>query len=297
MHQTKCNNCESEKFTVYLSFDKPPSQIVSCQNCGLMYLTPQPKKDDRENVYNEFYFKRESSNKKNISGYRSYQEDQYIHNFYFLRLLKKIKRYIRKGSIFEIGSAMGFFLDKASKEGFDVEGIEISKYCVDFGKKELNLNIQRSDFSNYKTNKKIDVVAMFQTIEHLPDPKSTLKKANSILEKGGIIIMTTPNQKSLISKLFGKKWFEYKPTEHLFYYNPQSMTQLLKLSGFDKVKITRDLHYLSIEYILERVRYYIPLFSILIRPLEKVAVLAQINKKLIPFDKGSMLIIAQKNEK
>lgn len=294
MEQPKCNNCESKKFTVYLSFTNPNANIVSCDECGLMYLTPQPKKEAREDVYNEFYFKREVSKNKNVSGYRSYREDQYIHNFYFSKILKKINRYKKRRAIFEIGSAMGFFLDIASQQGFEAEGIEISKYCVDFGKNELNLNIQKTDFSQYKTDKRFDVVALFQTLEHLPDPKSTLKKINKILKNNGIVIITTPNQKSLISKLFGKKWFEYKPTEHLFYYNPQSISYLLRDCNFDKIKVTRDLHYLSIEYILERIRYYVPIFFVLVKPLEKIAALAAFNKTLVPFDKGSMLIIAHK---
>lgn len=291
MQFVSCNICGSKDSSDFLTFKNPKTAIVTCASCGMKYLNPIPQKNERFSIYSKFYFQRETA-PNDVSGYRSYIEDQYIHNYYFSKILKKIK--MTRGHLLEIGCATGFFLNVARSKGFKVEGIEISKFAAEYAQKKFGLKVWQREFKDFTTDQRYDLIVLFQTIEHLDDPLGTMKHAYELLKKGSTVVITTPNQQSLIAKIFGKRWFEYKPTEHFFYFSPNSIKKLLKITGFKKINVSSDIHYLSAEYISERIRYYFPFLRPLATLLEKTFKLLHLEKKILPFDKGSMIITAEK---
>lgn len=46
-----------------------------------------------------------------------------------------------------------------------------------------------------------DVVVSVETIEHLENPRAFLRELHRLLKPGGVLVLTTPNQLSLLSKL------------------------------------------------------------------------------------------------
>jgi 2-polyprenyl-3-methyl-5-hydroxy-6-metoxy-1,4-benzoquinol methylase len=80
----------------------------------------------------------------------------------------------------------------------------------------LNENVYGLDLKIKKHRKKVmkgdaqilpfkknsfDTIIAGELIEHLPNPKKFLKESHRILKTGGIIILSTPNKKSLINRI------------------------------------------------------------------------------------------------
>lgn len=81
---------------------------------------------------------------------------------------------------------------------------------------------------------------MHSVLEHLPNPMGTIKQVNKKLKKGGYFIFNIPNMDSFEYKffLFLHKDFPGFIYEHLFYYNPQVITEMLEKNGFMVIFIT-----------------------------------------------------------
>jgi len=77
-----------------------------------------------------------------------------------------------------------------------------------------------------------DVVTLWHVFEHLPDPKKTLKSIHSILKEGGLLVIELPNIGSQEAIEAGTGWSYLRPCEHLYHYTLDTITMLLRNTGF-----------------------------------------------------------------
>ncbi len=88
-----------------------------------------------------------------------------------------------------------------------------------------------------------DVVVLKHVLEHLVDPKNTLKKIYSVLKKGGILVMCVPNEfDCLYSRLMLNNLLFYfqprkRPTDHLYFFNRRTIRLLLGINGFRVIQL------------------------------------------------------------
>ena len=85
------------------------------------------------------------------------------------------------------------------------------------------IKIEEADYNkNY-----FDLVIMRGTIEHLPDPKTAVKKAAYLLKTGGYFyIAATPNVNSFCAQLYREKWNQFHPIRHIFYFSAETLSKL-----------------------------------------------------------------------
>ena len=89
---------------------------------------------------------------------------------------------------------------------------------------------------------------MFDFIEHIPDPKSTIKEAHRILKKDGILLVLTVNEDSLmcwLSDLFykiGIKFFAniVHPIHHTFHFTEKTLKKYIIGAGFEIIYKEKD---------------------------------------------------------
>lgn len=77
-----------------------------------------------------------------------------------------------------------------------------------------------------------DCIIAGELIEHLKRPENFVKEANRILKDAGSLIITTPNRKSLINRLF----HSYEAPLHLSLFSRKELFELLEKNGFKVVK-------------------------------------------------------------
>jgi len=78
-----------------------------------------------------------------------------------------------------------------------------------------------------------DVIHLGQTIEHLGDPLTVIRRLRSLLKIGGRIILSTPNLNSRQIDLFGPTWSHWHPPYHRFLFSPKSLRLLAKKADLD----------------------------------------------------------------
>jgi SAM-dependent methyltransferase len=115
--------------------------------------------------------------------------------------LELIRRYVKQGSLLEIGCGQGNFL-RVADEHFTIEGIDISSYVV---KNITDLpadNIRRADIERASLPERAyEVIAAFNVLEHLLDPPPVLEKIRRALREDGLFVGSVPYNGALIGRV------------------------------------------------------------------------------------------------
>lgn len=242
----KCNVCKSQEHELLVNVKS--RKIYTCNNCGLVFIKPLPSKSKNQKTVDKI------SN----SFYDEYKLEEESYRKYFLKKIKDIKKYKKKGSILDVGCGPGTFLVEAKKSGYETYGVDLSTEAVKISKGR-KLNAKKDSLKEVRFRKKqFDIITTFQLIEHVLNPRLLIEQAYKKLNKGGILVIATPNQRGLLSRLSGKKWFEYYNLEHNYYFSEQTLTTLTEDNGFEilqcKTEFGREL---NLVYVWDRlVNYY-----------------------------------------
>ena len=67
----------------------------------------------------------------------------------------------------------------------------------------------------------------------MQSPSSYVERIARLLRNGGMFAITTPNIRSLSYFMLGRRWWVVGPNDHIFYFAPKTLAQLLNKHGFD----------------------------------------------------------------
>lgn len=214
--------------------------IVRCPQCGLVYADVTT--EDIRNAYELDYYKQ---------VYPDYETDRNIHERNSSKLLEEIEKTHAPGSLIEIGSAFGFFLHTAQQRGWKTCGYELSQYASSIAREKYSQNVRTEDFLTACVDTPVDVVCMFDTIEHLLRPSQYIEKVNRVLRGNGALIITTGDLSSLLSRISGQKWRMVMPPLHVYYFSRKTLTRLLERHGFRVISIRHEWKYQNLNSILK----------------------------------------------
>jgi len=227
---TECPICTSTKLRH--KWEVNEYRIMSCADCHLIFVNPQPKEEVLDKLYSKKYFSKYRD--KDITRI---EPNRYKHDY----MLEVIEKYVGIGNLLEVGAAFGDFLLRAKSRGWEVMGVERSECgCTHMSKD--NLSVFRGDLlSAGLGSSTFDAVVCDNTIEHLLDPKRFVIEACRILRDGGVLFIRTPDIGSpdAIFNNFasrfqgGKLWSEIRPPEHLFYFSKRTLSRLLQSTNFE----------------------------------------------------------------
>ena len=238
LHDVTCNICSTKDRKLIFEVERYNIifKIQQCLNCGLVYLNPRPDSESIEKYYASMYDY--DAFLRNSEQIRESDEKE----------IKFIKRYRQSGNLLEIGCMYGFFLDEARKKGFNTYGVEISQKATEYARKNLGLNVYCGQLENNSfPGRFFDIVFLSHLIEHLEDPKMSLKIISRIIKDDGVLIIKCPNFNSLMSRINRKNWWWIAPPEHLYHFTAKTIKTLLDKTGFSQIEIQTqqgDLGYL-----------------------------------------------------
>ncbi len=216
----------------------------SCLICGLDRLNELPAYQDsflcQCHSCSFVFAKRIPTEQELIDHYGKYARNDYLSPITIKRyheLLDSFEPYRKTGRILDVGCGIGYFLEEAKKRGWKVFGTEYTDDAVEIcrGKgidmKQGKLNPE--DFSA----ESFDVITSFEVIEHINNPIEEVQNFNTLLRKGGLVYLTTPNFNSLLRYRLKADYNVISYPEHLSYYTPQTIKKLFKKCGFSTKRI------------------------------------------------------------
>jgi 2-polyprenyl-3-methyl-5-hydroxy-6-metoxy-1,4-benzoquinol methylase len=220
-----CLACGNEQYNEIFS------GIRSCKACRFAWADVNLSSAQWRELYNTRYFFGDE--------YVDYLGEERALRKNFKRNLQFMAGYRSSGKLLEIGSAYGFFLDEASRY-YSVTGVDIHQEGCQYALDKFGADTRTGDLLAMPfENGSFDVITMWDTLEHLPNPQDFIKKAQSLLKDKGYLFFSTLDITSVLSRVQGRGWRQIHPPTHVSYFSRESLKIMLERFGFTVLAIKR----------------------------------------------------------
>lgn len=230
---------------LYYLFSTAGRRVVRCADCGLVLQNPQPSDDELGNIYGAGYFLDgdNEESRQSIVEIKSATAKFY---------LSEISRYRGSGNgrLLEVGCGDGDFLSMAEAEGWQVTGVEYSQAACERARGRLkNGEVIRGELSQAALPAdQFDLCVISDVLEHVRAPLDFLQEIHRVLKPGGALFVATPSIDSWSARFLRQNWMEFK-TEHLTYFDQQTLQTALFRSGFRDVIVRPGWKILNFDYV------------------------------------------------
>jgi 2-polyprenyl-3-methyl-5-hydroxy-6-metoxy-1,4-benzoquinol methylase len=213
--------------------------VVRCRDCSLHYVDATPLDGSGEAEQSRLETDRGPVYLREV-----YEKNHHRWTQYYSQHLTHLATFTRGRRLLDVGCATGHFVRVACDKGWDAYGADTSIGSVEYGQTKLGLQDRLyggwlAD-ANFPKNS-FDVLSLYSVIEHVPDPARFLMEMGEYLRPGGILVLKTPSQDSLLTMLH---WTVYRLTgntvsldlynrEHIYRFSPRTLSALLRRTGFE----------------------------------------------------------------
>jgi 2-polyprenyl-3-methyl-5-hydroxy-6-metoxy-1,4-benzoquinol methylase len=216
-------------------------QYLTCQKCGFFFAVNHSKNNLHELILQHYL-----------------QEDPhravaFSKKSFFYSTLEYLSANIAKQErkILDVGCGYGYFIEVASKKGWNPSGVEIVKEAADDAKRRVgkeNIFEGKLKEANFCDNS-FDAITLWDVLAIVDDPYDELKECYRLLKSGGIIGLRTRNvyfQKfaylsyKTFKQIFLKLGFKEPYVFNKFCFSAQSVQILLSRLGFQYIKVSNS---------------------------------------------------------
>jgi SAM-dependent methyltransferase len=200
-------------------------EIVECRECATLYTPFSP-------WYTSTYF---------YSCFYKNDEELSPPAFVTTRLeeiVSGFSPYRETNRLLDIGCGAGLLLEAAQKQGWNVQGLDVSsnavKHVREQGFEVFEGELQEAGFPSQH----FDVITAAELLEHLFEPRLLLQEVARLLRPGGLFWTTTPHARGLSARVLGLRWGCIWPPEHLQLFSVRGLKTLLSDSGFGEIRVS-----------------------------------------------------------
>ncbi len=210
-HQkTFSQTVQSQEFTWMM-------KVAICQDCGMIFVNPQPSDETLEVWY---------------GGYSKVEE---VSPRFSRAQLDFLEAVIPEGfcSLFDVGAYDGTFVVEARSRGYKAGGLEASAQAVAMARQRYGLNLEHGYFgADYLAEKgeTYDLVSVRHVLEHTKDPVGFLTQATSLTDR--YLFVEVPDIERAFFDNLSDIFFSL---EHLLYFTRGSLTNSAARAGMKVV--------------------------------------------------------------
>jgi 2-polyprenyl-3-methyl-5-hydroxy-6-metoxy-1,4-benzoquinol methylase len=189
--------------------------IVQCQDCGLLRQNPRPTPETIDFYYPADYEPYSIAPTDEKSRWRRWDR-----RYGLLKRRRAIERYISEGQLLDVGCATGNFLDEMRRSGrWEVKGVEPNREAASYAQQRMSLEVFAGRLEEVELPPaSFDVITMWNVLEHLHDPLSSIRAVDRLLKPGGLFVFSIPNMESLEVRAFGHYWLGWELPRHLYFF-------------------------------------------------------------------------------
>ncbi len=284
MEETACPVCHGVDWR--FRYKRQGWDFVKCKECGLIRLAPMPTEQELD----EFYTHRAEHGNYEL-GKVSERHAGLIDALDFAeRVCPAPHR-----RVFDFGCFDGAFLDLAATKGWESWGLELQGPAAAVAKSRHPNRVYVGTVEAFEEIRAgyFDLVTGLGLIEHLRQPERLFEIAREMLRPGGVIVIQTPNLRSMPARLLGRYWPPIAAPEHTHYLDAKTLNRLCERYGFQPVASKWHWKRLRSIYIYNQFQYFGPEFRRAVGPLVRILPRRLTDIKL-PVYGGEMLYAARR---
>jgi SAM-dependent methyltransferase len=246
-----CLICNSDTLTIL----DGESNLCKCSSCGYIFDNPRPSFDEIQDYYSR------------PGKYDGWLENTESRDKLWKRRLNRMQKWKKQGSLLDIGTGIGQFLNIARDDFTETCGTEISGSAIHIAKECYGLDIFQGSIEDIDfSNRKFDNITIFHVLEHVDDPRAVIRKCRSLLKEGGMLFIAVPNDIQSIKaevKDIAHKIGIYRSSSkgvyglpkialdgsldeiHLSHFTPSVIQSMLEREGFRVLDSSTDPYFIS----------------------------------------------------
>ncbi len=141
--------------------------------------------------------------------------------------------------LLDYGCGNGEFMARAAAAGWLVCGYEWDESAASAARKR-GLKVATGKLAELGVpNASVNRITMAHVIEHLLDPRASLKDCLRLLRPGGSIWIATPSIHALSHRIYGSAWRGLETPRHVVVFDVDALGKLLERVGFVDIHVLR----------------------------------------------------------
>lgn len=198
--------------------------VVVCDRCGLGRTVPQPSDAELRALYAGDY---QSADARKFSS-----RVERARRFFARALVRRIvRRAGRGGRALDVGCGDGKLLTALIAQGYEGTGTELNPRIGETAPKGATIVVGTLEDAHLPAHSQ-RVVVMRHVLEHVRDPRGTVRELRRVIADDGCLVIGVPNLASWQARVARERWFHLDLPRHLFHFTPASLTMLLESEGF-----------------------------------------------------------------
>ena len=229
-------------------------QVLCCRQCTQIYLYPLLSPEEIREMFAELYTSGDGSVPE-LKTYYAFTYDDVASNplvQLYESWLDKLERHRSPGTLLDVGCGTGLFMSVARRRGWDTFGIDDSVEATTYARDHFGLDVFVGDFSEFEAERRrFDAITGWDIIEHAREPLALLNAMRSCLAPGGVVGLSTPNQRSILDVVAGALYRlsggrvtgpleKFYIEQHFLYFTPDTLTRSLERAGFEVAQLVRE---------------------------------------------------------
>lgn len=227
---TPCVICASSSSTLlheiaYPQYGYPGLfAIRQCSGCGLLFNSPRLSDPEIVDLYDGNYY-----------VFREREPHAVSRVAQLLQRTAGVAQGLTKSrQLLEVGSAKGYMLALLREQGWQVEGVELSREAAEISRKRFGLKVYTGTLEDYVSrpgHQPAPVVLTTDVIEHVLDLDAFVQALFRATAPGGLAVIGTPNADSAHRQALGARWLGFNPF-HIYLLSRGTLGTLLERHGF-----------------------------------------------------------------
>jgi 2-polyprenyl-3-methyl-5-hydroxy-6-metoxy-1,4-benzoquinol methylase len=186
-------------------------------------------------------------------------------------------------SMLDIGAASGYLVGAGQGRGLHADGIEPSAMLVQAAREQFNVSLVQGVFPDVQPPRSAyDLVFLVDVIEHVADPVGLLRAAAGLLTDRGVMLIVTPDLRSLAARLFGRRWWHYR-LAHVGYFDRRTFALAASAAGLRPRRFFRACWFFEFRYLAQRLTRYLPI-GWLNRCAERIVGVRALYRLIVPLN-------------
>ena len=237
-----CNLCGNQDKKIII--EENGWVLVHCLKCGLLFLDPQPDKEQLARLYSP----EENYLAQRLGGETAFTRWENTRNNHLARLVGSPPAVGAR--LLDIGCATGLFLIRVREMNWQVQGIEIGAHTAEYARQTYKLDVHpggAEDILEEFGPQSFDAITLWDVIEHVQNPLDALHKIYQVLKPGGKLYLATPNADGWVAQYHLRTtarwwgcWPHPEPPYHLYQFTRTTMRQAIEKAGFTSVAFDFD---------------------------------------------------------